>query len=262
MMAAMDTSTTGMHAMQFLLDTTANNLANLNTVGFKYNTVRFQDLFYFYAIPPGGGLVQGVPTPTGLSVGFGVAVASNVKVFTQGPLQSTGLTLDVAIQGEGFFQFTAADGSLVYSRDGALQINSLGQLINGSGFPLSPAITLPPNILSIQIATNGVVSVITSSSPTPVTVGSIRLARFANPAGLVAVGDNLFRASAAAGSAVVGIPSEDGFGTTEQFFLEQSNVDVASELVNLLVAQRAFEFNARVITVTDEMLQETADLIG
>lgn len=262
MFVAMDTSATGLHAMQFLLDSTANNLANLNTVGYKYNEVRFQDLIYFYAVPPGSSIVQGVPSPSGLSTGFGVGMSSNVKVFTQGPLASTGLELDVAIQGEGFLQFTAADGSLVYSRDGGLQINSQGQLINAVGYPLSPAIVIPPNTLSIQIATTGLVSVITTASPTPTPVGSIRLARFRNPTGLLAVGDNLFRDSAASGAPIVGTPGSEGNGLTVQYFLEQSNVDVATELVNLLLAQRAYAFNTRVITVANEMLQDTAALIG
>jgi flagellar basal-body rod protein FlgG len=262
MIRAFHTGASGMQAQSFNVDSIANNLANVNTTGFKRNMVAFQDLIYQTIRPPGIEVLQGVNVPSGLQVGNGVRVAANNKIFTQGTLENTLNPLDVAIEGEGFFQITFPDGTLRYTRDGGFQLNSTGQIVTADGFPLSPAITVPADTVSIAIGSDGTVSVITGAAPTTSTVvGQITLARFANPAGLFAEGRNLFRESPASGTPVTGVPGLAGNGLLRQGFLERSNVEVVQELVNLLLAQRAFEFNSRSVRVADEMLADTAQLV-
>lgn len=262
MIRAFHTAATGMNAQQFLVDNTANNLANINTTGFKRNQVNFQDLIYVNLLQPGTEQLAGTPVPTGLQLGNGVRVAGNNKVFTIGTLDNTGNPLDVAITGDGFFAVTFADGTLRYTRDGTFRLNANGNLVNTDGFLVSPAITIPADAQSISIGTDGTVSVITAAAPTTSTVvGQLTLARFPNPGGLIAEGRNLFRESPASGAPVVAIPGQNGAGLLQSGFLERSNVDPVQELVNLLLAQRAYEFNTRSVRVADEMMAATSDLV-
>jgi flagellar basal-body rod protein FlgG len=256
------TAASGMQAQQFSIDNTANNLANVNTTAFKRNSLSFQDLIYQTLRPPGIEVLQGVNVPSGLQIGNGVRVAANNKIFTAGPLQNTGAPLNVAINGQGFFVVTFPDGTLRYTQDGSFQLNATGQIVTADGFFLVPAITVPADTQSISIGTDGTVSVITGAAPTTSTViGQITLARFANPPGLIASGRNLFQESPASGAPVVGTPGSPGFGTLQQGFLEGSNADPIQELINLLQAQRAFEFNRRAVSVSDEILTDTVQLV-
>lgn len=261
MIRALNTAATGMVAQQVLVDNTANNLANVNTGGFKRNQIQFQDLIYTTLRAPGSEVLAGTAVPTGLQLGNGVRVAGNSKVFTEGNLQNTGNPLDMAITGEGFFQVTAPDGTTRYTRDGAFRLNAAGTLVNADGFPLTPAITIPADAISITIGTDGTVSVTTPAAAAATVVGQITLARFANPAGLAAEGRNLFNETAASGAAVLTTPGTGGAGLIQQGFLEGSNVEVVQELVSLILAQRAYEFNTKAVRVSDEMLAATNNLI-
>ncbi len=256
------TAASGMQAQQFQIDNTANNLANVNTTAFKRNSISFQDLIYQTLRPPGIEILQGANVPSGLQIGNGVRVAANNKIFLNGPLQNTGAPLDVAIEGEGFFQITFPDGTTRYTRDGAFQLNATGQIVTADGFPLLPGLTLPADTQSISIGSDGTVSVVTGAAPTTSTnVGVIQIARFPNPPGLIAEGRNLFRESPASGAPVPGTPGATGNGLLRQGFLEGSNVNTVQELISLLSAQRAFEFNRRAITVADEILQDVNQLV-
>lgn len=262
MIRAFHTSATGMQAQQFMVDNSANNLANVNTTGFKRNQVQFQDLIYLTQRGPGVETLQGAQVPTGQQIGHGVRVAGNSKTFGAGTLENTGNPLDVSIEGQGFFQVTFPDGTTRYTRDGGFRINSNGQLVNADGFFVDPQISIPNDALEVSVGTDGTVSVITAGSPTtPTTVGTLTIARFPNPAGLSAEGRNLFRETAASGAVITGNPGQNGAGLLRQGFLERSNVEVVQELVNLLLAQRAFEFNSRAIRVADEMLADTNQLV-
>jgi len=244
------------------VDNTANNLANLNTTGFKRSQVAFQDLIYLNLLQPGTQLFQGTPVPTGLQIGSGVRVAGNSKVFVEGTLNNTANPLDLAIEGDGFFQVTVNDGTLRYTRDGTFRLNAQGQLVTSDGYLLTPNITIPNDAQSISIGTDGTVSVVTATNPTTATtVGQIQLARFPNPAGLSAEGRNLYNQTGASGTAITSPPGTNGTGVVQQGFLEGSNVNVVTELVNLLLAQRGYEFNTRAVRVSDEMLQATTDLV-
>ena len=262
MIRAFYTAATGMNAQSFLVDSTANNLANINTTGFKKNQVNFQDLIYLNLLQPGTEQLQGTPVPTGLQIGNGVRVAGSTKVFTVGTFDNTSNPLDVAIEGDGFFQVTFADGTLRYTRDGGFRLNANGNFVTTDGFLLSPNISVPADTQSISIGTDGTVSVITASAPaTSTVVGQIQMARFPNPAGLSAEGRNLFRDSPASGNPITTQPGQNGAGLLRQGFLERSNVEPVTELVNLLLAQRAYEFNTRAVRVSDDMLAATSDLV-
>ncbi len=261
MIRAFQTAATGMDAQQLQVDNTANNLANLNTTGFKRSELSFQDLIYLNLLQPGTEQLQGTPVPTGLQVGNGVRVAGNTKIFTEGTLTNTGNPVDLAIQGDGFFQVTLPDGTLRYTRDGSLRMNASGALVTSDGYLLSPSINIPNDALSIAIGTDGTVSVTTTGTAAPQTVGQIQLARFPNEAGLSSEGRNLFNQTGASGAPTTGQPGQNGAGLLQQGFLEQSNVDVVQELVNLILAQRAYEFNTRAVKVSDEMLSATNELV-
>ncbi len=262
MIRAFNTAASGMAAQEFQVDNTANNLANLNTTGFKRNEVAFQDLLYLNLLQPGTEQFQGVPSPAGLQIGNGVRVANNTKVFVEGTLNNTGNPLDLAIQGDGFFQVVVTDGTTRYTRDGSFRLNANNQLVTTDGFLLTPNITIPQDAQSIAVGIDGTVSVVTAANPTTSnTVGQITLARFPNPAGLSADGRNLFNQTAASGQPIVATPGQTGTGTIQQGFLEGSNVNVVQELVNLILAQRGYEFNTRAVRVSDEMLQATNNLV-
>jgi flagellar basal-body rod protein FlgG len=262
MIRALYTAATGMNAQSFQVDNIANNLANVNTTGFKLSEVAFQDLIYLNLLQPGTSLLQGIAIPTGLQLGNGVRVAGTTKIFTEGTLENTGNPLNVAITGAGFFQVTFPDGTLRFTRDGNFQLNANGQLVTVDGYQIQPALTIPADAQSISISTDGTVSVVTAGAPTTsTTVGQITLARFQNPAGLSSEGRNLFNQTPASGTPITAVPGQNGAGLIQQGFLEQSNVDIVQSLVNLILAQRAYEFNTRAVRVADESLQATNDLI-
>ncbi len=257
MIEAIITSITGLDASQTFLDTTGNNLANLNTTAFKAARILFQDLIYVATQIPG------LKQPAGTELGRGVAVSSTDQLFTQGPLQNTGRTLDVAIDGPGFFQVSLPGGGTAYTRDGSLQIDPTGRLVTSAGNLIQPPITVPTNFTSLVIGTDGTVQVFTPDSPnTPRTVGQIMLVRFANPPGLTNLGGNLFAASPASGSPVTEVPGQAGTGVLRQGFLEGSNVNAAAELTNLLIAQQTFVANSQVSVVANDMLTTTAQLVA
>jgi flagellar basal-body rod protein FlgG len=249
-----------MRAQQLNLDVIANNLANVNTTAFKRSRVDFQDLLYQTLRAPGSISAQGFEVPSGIQLGHGVGIASVTKLFLQGSFLETGNSLDIAIEGDGFFQITLPDGEIGYSRDGSFELNRDGIIVTADGFALEPEITIPGDAINIAIGTDGTVTV-TLSDGTTDELGQIELARFINPAGLLSQGRNLFRESEASGDPILSIAGEDGAGTLRQAFLESSNVSVVDEIVQLIVTQRAFEVNSSVIRTSDEMLQ-TANNLG
>jgi flagellar basal-body rod protein FlgG len=259
MMRAFSSSATGMMAQEMLVNVIANNLANVNTTGFKRSQVEFQDLLYAKQREAGAEVASGIYAPTGMEVGTGVRVSSTTRVFTVGDFNNTGRNLDVAIRGDGFFQVTMPDGDIRYTRDGALLVNAEGQLVTATGYQLEPAISIPTDASSIEIAADGGVNVTDPAGVTSV-VGTIQLARFSNPSGLSSEGNNLYASTEASGAAVIGTPGQDGLGEIQSGFLEKSNVQMVTELVNLITAQRAYEINSRAIKAGDEMLQNTNNI--
>lgn len=260
MMRALDTATTGLVSQQLNMDVVANNLANVNTHGFKKARADFQELLYQTIQVAGTQTDLGTQEPTSLQVGLGVRPAATERIFTQGSLESTENPLDMAVEGDGFFQVVQENGEVAYTRNGVFNRDSLGNVVTPDGLPLEPAITIPDDTVSITISKTGVVSVLTGGATTPTQVGQVQLARFANPAGLNSLGDNLYAPTAASGDAVVGIPGDASFGTVAQGFLEGSNVNIAEELVNMIVGQRAYEINSKAVQTADEMLQMANNL--
>jgi flagellar basal-body rod protein FlgG len=261
MSRALFTSATGMNAQQTMVDSASNNLANVNTTGFKRMQPQFQDLLYLTDRTPGSIAQQGMPLPNGLQVGSGVAISSNQKVFTSGTLNNTSNPYDVAIDGDGFFQVTMPNGMIYYTRAGNFSINNTGNLVTSDGFLINPQISIPQNAMSVSIGTDGSVSVTTPGATTPTQVGQLQLVRFQNPAGLENQGRNLYMQTLASGAPVQTIAGQNGAGLIRQGFLEGSNVDVVAEMVNLILAQRAYEFNTKAITTADQMLSFTTNLI-
>ena len=253
-------SRTGLDAQQFQLDVTSNNLANVSTNGYKRARAVFEDLLYQTLRQPGASSSAQTQIPSGLQVGTGVRPVATERVFTQGNLTQTGNTLDVAIQGDGFFQIQLPDGTLAYTRDGAFQKDSQGQVVSANGYPLSPAITIPSNSISISIGTDGVVTVLQTGSPTPVQVGQIQLASFINSGGLQSMGQNLYLETASSGTATPNTPGTNGVGLLNQGYVETSNVNVVEELVNMITTQRAYEINSRAIQTSDQMLARLMQL--
>ncbi len=251
---------TGLEAQQTNVDVITNNLANVSTNGFKRQRPVFEDLLYQTLRQPGAQSSQQTQVPSGLQLGTGVRPVSNARIFTTGSLQNTGNPLDLAINGNGFFQVTLPDGTVSYTRDGAFQLDNQGQLVTQNGYPIQPTITIPPNAISTTIGADGTVSVLTAGSSAPTQVGQIQLASFINPAGLQSRGENLLLETAASGTAQTNVPSTNGLGALSQGFLETSNVNVTEELVNLITAQRAFEINSRSITASDQMLAKLTQL--
>ena len=259
MQRSLFTGATGMEAQQFSLDVISNNLANVNTTAFKRSRVDFHDLLYQTLRAPGSISAQGLEVPSGIQLGHGVSVASVTKLFLQGSFLQTGNSLDIAIEGDGFFQITLPDGEIAYSRDGSFELNRDGTIVTSDGLILEPETTIPEDAITISIGTDGTISV-TLSDATTDELGQIELARFINPAGLIAQGRNLFRESEASGDPILSVAGEDGAGTIRQGFLESSNVSVVDEIVQLIVTQRAFEVNSSVIRTSDEMLQTANNL--
>jgi flagellar basal-body rod protein FlgG len=262
MIRAFHTSASGMSAQQLVLDNTSNNLANMNTTGFKRSQLEFQDLLYSTLRRPGETSVQGQQIPTGVQIGHGVRVAGNTRLFTNGALENTGNSFDIAIEGEGFFQITNPTGGIRYTRDGSFRPNASGQLVTSEGYFVEPRITLPQDTIALSVGTDGTITATTSGSPTsPTQVGQLTIVRFANASGLSGEGRNLFAETVASGTPQVATPGQNGTGILRNSFLERSNVEVVNELVNLIQAQRAYEFNTKAVRVADEMLSYTNDLV-
>jgi flagellar basal-body rod protein FlgG len=253
---ALFTSSTGMISQQLNVDTIANNIANVNTTGFKKSRVNFQDLLYETIKPPGTETTTGARIPEGIQVGHGVRPAAIAKVFTQGNLILTGNQFDLVIEGDGFFQIELPDGTTSYTRDGSFKVDADGNIVTTDGYPIVPALTLPNNFIQFIVNADGNTSVITADAAVPQVLGQINLVRFVNPSGLDArLGRNLLLETEASGPPQEGQPGLDGLGTIAQGFLENSNVQVVEEIVNLIIAQRAYEANANIVSTADEMLQ-------
>ncbi len=248
-------SKTGLDAQQTRLSVISNNLANVNTTGFKRDQAIFQDLIYQNKRQSGGQTTEDSRLPSGLSIGTGVRVVATEKLHTQGNITQTGNPLDMAILGRGFFQIQQADGSTAYTRDGNFQIDADGQVVTSQGQLLQPSITIPGDAQSLTIGQDGVVTVLAGNSTTPTQVGNLQLADFVNPTGLQPLGNNLFAETASSGSPTTGTPGLTGLGTLESGAVETSNVNVVEELVNMIETQRAYEMNSKVISTTDQMLQ-------
>lgn len=253
-------SKTGLDAQQTQMDVIANNLANVSTNGFKRSRAVFEDLLYQTLRQPGAQSSQQTQLPSGLQLGTGVRPVATERIFTQGNLQQTGNSKDVAIQGQGFFQVLRPDGSTAYTRDGSFQTDFEGQLVTSSGYYVQPAITIPPNAQSITVGRDGVVSVTTPDSTVSVQVGNLQLATFINPAGLQSVGENLYVETASSGTPNVTNPGTDGAGLLNQGYVETSNVNVVEELVNMIQTQRAYEINSKSVQTSDQMLQRLTQL--
>jgi flagellar basal-body rod protein FlgG len=246
---------TGLDAQQTQMTVTANNLANVATNGFKKSRAVFDDLLYQNVTQVGASTSQTTLSPSGLQLGTGVRVVATEPSYTQGSLDNTGNSLDLAIQGRGFFQVLQPSGTVAYTRDGSFQLNAQGQVVNSSGYPLQPAITIPTGAQSVTVGTDGTVSVQVAGQSAPTTVGSLQLADFINPAGLQTVGGNLAVESASSGPPQTGTAGVGGLGTLVQGSVESSNVDVVEEMVNMIETQRAYEMNSKAIQTTDQMLQ-------
>ena len=257
MLRSLWTGASGMVAQQFHIDTISNNLANVNTYGFKKNRADFEDLIYQHQVLAGTPSTAVSEIPTGVYVGHGVKVAATQKLFEMGSLQATGNKFDMAITSEvGFFKILMPDGTFGYSRDGSFKIDSRRQIVTSQGYLLEPPITLPPGAInnSLQITENGEVSVKIGDDIRPTRIGQIDLYRFVNPAGLKAIGKNLFKETVASGPEIQGTPGMEGMGAILQGFLETSNVKLVEEMVNMIVAQRAYESNSKAVTTSDSML--------
>jgi len=255
MMRALWTAATGMETQQSHMDVIANNLANVNTTGNKKQRAEFQDLMYQTIRQAGATSGADTQYPTGIQMGSGARLSATNRIFTQGNFESTGEATDMAIEGEGFFQVTMPDGTLSYTRDGSFKLDSNRRMVTSDGYPLEPEIIIPENATSdsIVIGSDGQVSVTVDNATQD--VGQITLARFVNPAGLKAEGKNLFTVTSASGEAIVSNPTEDGAGSISQKYLEMSNVQIVEEMVNMIIAQRAYETNSKAITTSDSMLE-------
>ncbi|MCH9031438.1 MAG: flagellar basal-body rod protein FlgG [candidate division Zixibacteria bacterium] len=255
MLKGMRTAASGMVAQQMNVDNIANNLANVNTTGFKRSKLEFQDVLYQNFRRAGSTTAIGAQVPTNLAIGYGTRAVATVRDYTSGDLILTGNPLDLSISGTGFFQIILPDGSFNYTRDGAFKLTAEGRIVTSDGFFLEPEITIPQDATQISIGIDGEVTVLLVGEDIPQSLGQLELARFINPAGLNAVGRNLFTISSASGLPIVGNPSRDGLGKIDQGYLELSNVKVVDEMVNMIVAQRAYEINSRTIKTSDEMAQ-------
>jgi flagellar basal-body rod protein FlgG len=261
MIRALYSAASGMNAEQLNVDNIANNIANANTTGFKSRRAQFQDLLYQTMIQPGAAAGQQSTVPTGLQLGLGTRAASNEVIFSQGDFSQTNNPLDLVIQGQGFFQIRRATGDLAYTRSGNFHLNRDGQVVTIDGDLLDPPITIPQNALSVTIASDGTVSYSQSGQSASQQAGQIQLATFSNPSGLNSVGRNLFLSTDASGDPVVGLPGgQEGIGQLLQGFVEQSNVSVVNEFINLIVSQRAYEANSKVVKAADDMYQQVNNL--
>jgi flagellar basal-body rod protein FlgG len=249
-----------MQSQQLNIDVIANNLANVNTTGFKKSRADFQDLMYQTMKTTGAPSTNSTQIPAGIQVGLGSKAAAVNKIFSAGNITQTGNELDLAIQGDGFFQVKLPDGSTAYSKAGSFKKDSTGQVVTSDGYPLIPSIIIPSNATKTTIGNDGTVSVLQAGQTNPTTVGNIQLANFSNQSGLTNMGSNLLLPSEASGNATTGTAGQNGFGSVAQGFLEMSNVSVMEEMVNMIVSQRAYEINSKAVQAADEMLQQANNL--
>ena len=257
MLRALYTAASGMTAQQMNLDNVANNLANSSTAGFRRRRVQFQDLLYQNLIMPGAAATQQTTMVAGLQIGLGTRAGASEVIQLQGDYNATGNPLDLAVQGNGFFQVTLPTGETAYTRSGAFHLDSQGNVVTADGNPVTPAITIPTGSTSITIGSDGTVSVTQPGQQAAQQVGNIQLALFPNPGGLNSVGNNLFLATTASGDPIAGTPGgSDGLGSIQQGYLEQSNVDVVEEFIQMILAQRSYEANSRVVQSADQMMQQ------
>lgn len=254
MIRGLYTAATGMNSMQHQIDVTSNNIANVNTMGFKQDRAEFQDLMYESLNFTAGQTSETTTNPTGIDVGLGVRVSGIQKNFLQGDLKLTTNTLDLAIEGNGFFQITTPNGETAYTRNGAFKLDSEGNIVNGNGYLLNPQITVPDNLINLTIANDGVVTAEDPATGAVTNLGQITIVDFINPAGLTPTGESLFTVSEASGDPIEGNPTEDQFGAIRQGMIELSNVKLVNEMVDLITAQRAYEANSKAITTTDSLL--------
>ena len=253
-------SKTGMEAQQMQLDVISNNLANVSTNGFKRANAVFEDLMYQNLRQTGANSSEQSQLPTGLQVGLGVRTVATSRSFSQGALQQSGNKLDVAVQGNGFFQVTMPDGTTNYTRDGSFQVDSQGRLVTATGLPIANGVTVPSNATGITVSGDGIVTASIPGTTTPQNIGTIALASFINPAGLDPKGGNLYAESAASGQPNSGTPGANGMGTLMQGYVETSNVNVVQELVTMIQTQRAYEMNSKAVQTSDQMLQKLGQL--
>jgi flagellar basal-body rod protein FlgG len=249
-----------MVAQQANIDVISNNLANVNTTGFKKSRTDFQDLMYQTIRQAGATTGPNTKLPTGIQMGHGVRQVATQKIYTPGSFQSTGNALDMAIAGDGFYQITMPDGTLAYTRDGAFKQDDTGRVVTSEGYPIEPAITIPQGSLGINVSANGNVTAQMPGQSAPQDLGQMQIVRFVNPSGLDSIGGNLLKETAASGTPVASTPGAEGAGTIQQKYLEMSNVQVVEEMVNMIVAQRAYEVNSKAITTSDQMLEQAANL--
>ncbi len=261
MMRSLYVAATGLEGEQTKMDVIANNLANVNTTGFKQSRAVFQDLLYQNLRQPGAQSSQTTQYPSGLQLGTGVRVVATERLMTQGNLTQTGNSLDLAINGQGYFQILQPDGTIAYTRDGTFQLNNQGQVVTSNGYLLQPPVTIPPNAQSITIGSDGTVSVVLPGQTQPQQVGTIQLANFINPTGLQSIGDNLYLQTGSSGAPQTGQPTLNGLGAVQQGYLESSNVNVVSELVDMIATQRAYEINSKAVSTSDTMLGYAIDNI-
>lgn len=255
MIKAMRTAASGMAAQQMNVDNIANNLANVNSTGFKRSRVEFQDVLYKNYRQAGTATAIGSSVPVNLAIGYGTRPVATAREFSVGDFVPTGNPLDIAISGMGFFQIRMPDGTTNYTRDGAFKLSAEGQVVTSDGFFVYPEIIIPEDATAISVSLDGTVEVVIVGSEDPQTVGQFELARFINPAGLSAIGHNMFRQTGASGDPILGYPTLEGLGKIDQGYLEMSNVKVVDEMVNMIIAQRAYEINAKVIKTGEDMAQ-------
>lgn len=260
MIRALWTASSGMQAQQLHIDVVANNLANVNTSGFKKSRADFQDLIYQNLKTTGAPSTSTTQIPSGIQIGLGTKAAAVSKVFTAGNIVQTGNELDIAIEGNGFFQVGMPDGTTTYSRAGSFKKDRDGRVVTSDGYPMTPEIVIPNNATQITIGNDGTVSVMQPGQTAPTTLGTMQLATFSNPTGLQSLGKNLYSETDASGAPTTGTPGLDGVGTTAQGFLEMSNVSVMEEMVSMIVGQRAYEVNSKAVQTADEMLQTANNL--
>ena len=253
MLKAMRTAASGMLAQQMNVDNIANNLANVNTTGFKRSKVEFQDVLYQNYRRAGSATAVGSELPTGLAIGYGTRVNSTVRHFSGGTLMPTGNPLDLAISGDGFFQVQYPDGTTAYTRDGAFKLSADGRVVTSDGYFMLPELTIPEDATAVSVGGDGVVEVLMVGQDEPTQIGQIELARFVNPAGLMAIGHNLLVPTGASGDPITDVPTQSGMGQIDQGALETSNVKVVDEMVNMIIAQRSYEMNSKAIQTADDM---------
>ena len=260
MVRSLYTAATGMMAQQMQIDVVSNNISNVNTIGYKKQRAEFADLFYQTMEYAGTSTSTTTKSPTGINVGLGVRPTAVTKIFTQGNFKETGNNLDIAIQGDGFFQVQLPDGRIAYTRDGAFKLDSEGNIVTSDGYKLIPNITLPADTVQVSIGTDGIVSILEAGQTKMQQVGQIQIAKFINPAGLHSLGSNLYIDTSASGAPIVTTPGIDGAGEVRQGFVEMSNVQLVEEMTDLITGQRAYDAASKAIVTSDEMLQTVNNL--